>query len=182
MIDGVVALLLQRIVPVVLEAVRVEVPQSFETVTVGAAGVAFGADTPDPGTLVQPFALLVTVYVALLLTVIKLAVEPLLHNTFPCGLETVKVDDPQLFTTVTIGVAGNAFGFVVCVSGSLVQPFTVCVTEYAALLFTTMDVVVAPVLHNNVPVKLDAVNVDDPQLLSTFTLGADGRSLTVTFK
>ena len=37
-----------------------------------------------------------------------------------------------------------------------------------------MDGVVAPVLHNNVPVKFDAVNAELSQLLTTSTNGAAG--------
>lgn len=37
-----------------------------------------------------------------------------------------------------------------------------------------MAVLVAPVLHNNEPVKLPAVNVEVPQLFATVTLGAVG--------
>ena len=37
-----------------------------------------------------------------------------------------------------------------------------------------MDGVVSPVLHNNVPVKFDAVNVELSQLLTTSTTGAVG--------
>ena len=41
-----------------------------------------------------------------------------------------------------------------------------------------MELVVAPVLHNNVPVPV-AVNTEFPQLLVTETVGADGIELTV---
>jgi hypothetical protein len=40
-----------------------------------------------------------------------------------------------------------------------------------------MDVVVAPLLHNNDPVKLEAVNKELPQLFVTVTTGADGTVL-----
>ena len=38
---------------------------------------------------------------------------------------------------------------------------------------TVMEGVVAPVLHNNVPVNEPAVNVEVPQILTTVTVGAD---------
>jgi hypothetical protein len=60
-IDAVPAPLLQRMVPVVFEAVNVDVPQLSATVTVGAAGVAFGAAVPCAVALVQPFTVCVTV-------------------------------------------------------------------------------------------------------------------------
>ena len=40
-----------------------------------------------------------------------------------------------------------------------------------------MDVVVAPLLHNNDPVKSAAVNTELPQLFTTLTVGAVGISL-----
>ena len=39
---------------------------------------------------------------------------------------------------------------------------------------TVIVVEVAPVLHNNAPVKPEAVNTEFPQLLTTVTPGADG--------
>jgi hypothetical protein len=47
--------------PVVLEAVKVDDPQLLTTDTVGVAGRATGADTPDPAALTQPFTVCVTV-------------------------------------------------------------------------------------------------------------------------
>ena len=38
-----------------------ELPQLLVTVTTGADGMAFGAARPEPATLVQPFAVWVTV-------------------------------------------------------------------------------------------------------------------------
>ena len=37
-----------------------------------------------------------------------------------------------------------------------------------------MDAVVAPLLHNNEPVKFEAANIEFPQLSLTVTVGADG--------
>src|SRR5678816_3501486 len=59
----------------------------------------------------------------------------------------------------------------------LVQPFTVCVTEYVPAVVTVIDEVVAPLLHNKEPVKDAAVNVALPQLFTTDTVGADGIAL-----
>jgi hypothetical protein len=39
---------------------------------------------------------------------------------------------------------------------------------------TVIEVVVAPLLHNNDPVKLEAVNKELPQLFAAVTAGADG--------
>ncbi len=61
MIDDVVAPLLHRIEPVIPDAVRVDDPQLSATLTTGAAGVAFGAATPEPAALVQLPMLWVTV-------------------------------------------------------------------------------------------------------------------------
>jgi hypothetical protein len=44
-------------------------------------------------------------------------------------------------------------------------------------LVTVIDEVAAPLLHNNVPVKLPAVNTELPQLLATVTVGADGTAI-----
>ena len=54
--DAVVAPLLHNNVPVYPVAVNTELPQLFATVTVGAAGIAFGADIALPAALVHPFA------------------------------------------------------------------------------------------------------------------------------
>ena len=39
---------------------------------------------------------------------------------------------------------------------------------------TVIDVVVAPLLHNNEPVTFDAVNIEFPQLLTTPMVGVAG--------
>ena len=65
-----------------------------------------------------------------MLTVIEDSVELLLHSRLPSeGIVVESVDVPlQLFTTVTTGVAGTAFGADMRLPGTLVQPLTVCVT------------------------------------------------------
>jgi hypothetical protein len=45
---------------------------------------------------------------------------------------------------------------------------------------TFIDVVVAPLLHNNDPVKLEAVNEELAQLFATVTVGAEGIEFTVS--
>jgi uncharacterized protein YqjF (DUF2071 family) len=45
---------------------------------------------------------------------------------------------------------------------------------YVPAVVTVIDVVVAPLLHNNEPVNDPAVNTELPQLLTTDTVGADG--------
>ena len=58
---------------------------------------------------------------------IEAVVAPLLHAIVPpVGID--KVELPQLFTTVTAGVAGVATGAAMPEPDALVQPFTVCVT------------------------------------------------------
>lgn len=52
-------------------------------------------------------------------------------------------------------------------------------TLYVPATVTVIDEVVAPVLHNNEPVKPEAVNKELPQLLVTDTIGAPGMGLTV---
>ncbi len=41
-------------------------------------------------------------------------------------------------------------------------------------MVTVIDDVVAPLLHDGVPVKPEAVNTELPQLLATATAGAEG--------
>ena len=53
--NEVVAPLLHNNGPVKLPAVNTELPQLLATVTVGAGGIATGADVPLPVTPVQPF-------------------------------------------------------------------------------------------------------------------------------
>ena len=47
-------------------------------------------------------------------------------------------------------------------------------TLYVPAVDTEIDCVVSPVLHNKDPVFDPAVNTELPQLLTTFTVGADG--------
>ncbi len=58
--EEVVALLLHNNVPVAVVD-NVEVPQLSMTLTMGAGGVALVAAVPEPGRLVQPFTVCVTV-------------------------------------------------------------------------------------------------------------------------
>ena len=87
---------------------NVDVPlQLLTTVTIGVAGVVFGAAVPDPASLAQPSTVCVTVYVPALLTIMEEVVAPVLHNNVPDAVVD-KVDVPlQLLTTFTVGVAGN---------------------------------------------------------------------------
>ena len=59
--EEVVALLLHKSEPVLFDAVNTLLPQLLVTVTVGAAGIAFGAATAVPAALVHPFSVWVTV-------------------------------------------------------------------------------------------------------------------------
>ena len=81
---------------------------------------------------------------------------------------------PQLSTTDTVGATGIAFGAAAPLPEGLVQPFTICVTEYVPAVITVIDEVVAPLLHNKEPVNEPAVSVVLPQLSTTDTVGADG--------
>ncbi len=103
-------------------------------------------------------------------------VAPLLHNKEPAKDAAVNVELPQLSTTDTVGADGIAFGAATPLPEELVQPFTVCVTEYVPAVVTVIDDVVAPLLHNKEPVNDVAVNVELPQLSTTDTMGADGIS------
>jgi putative N-acetylmannosamine-6-phosphate epimerase len=154
---------------------NVDVPlQLLTTVTIGVAGVVFGAAVPDPASLAQPSTVCVTVYVPAVLTIMEEVFAPVLHNKVPDAVVDKVVEPLQLLTTFTIGVAGVAFGAAVPEPAKLVQPSTVCVTVYVPAVLTIMEEVVAPVLHINVPVAVvDKVEVP-LQLLTTFTTGAVG--------
>jgi len=101
-------------------------------------------------------------------------VAPLLHNKEPVKDVAVNVELPQVFTTVTTGADGIAFGAATPLPEGLVHPFTVWVTVNVPAVVTVMDEVVAPLLHNKEPVKDVAVNIELPQLSTTVTTGADG--------
>lgn len=152
---------------------KVELPQLFTTFTTGFEGVVLGAATPVPGRLLQPLTVALTVYVPALLTVIDAVVALLLHNNVPDAVVD-KVDVPlQLFTTVTTGVDGIAFGAAVPLPAILLHPLLVAVTVYVPAVATVIDEVVAPVLHNNVPVAV-VESVELPQLFTMVTTGVDG--------
>ncbi len=104
-------------------------PQLSTTVTTGADGIAFGAATPLPEGLVQPFTVCVTVYVPAVVTVIDEVIASVLHNKEPVNDVAVNVELPQLSTTDTMGADGRAFGAATPLREGLVQPFTVWVTE-----------------------------------------------------
>lgn len=111
------------------EVDKTEFPQLFVTVTTGVAGTDFGAASPLPAALVQPFAAVaVIVYAPGVVTVIAGVVSPLLHNNDPVAVVD-NTELPQLLVTVTAGAAGTAFGADIPIPARLVQPSTVVVTE-----------------------------------------------------
>jgi hypothetical protein len=128
MVEAVAPLLHNRLPAALVD--RVEVPLQLScTETSGTAGVVFGLAVPPPALLVQPFVVDATVYVPAVVTVIIEDVSPVLHNRLPAAL-VESVDVPlQLSCTVTTGVDAVDFGFAVPLPASLVQPFTVVVTE-----------------------------------------------------
>ena len=154
-------------------------PKEQSTVDTGVAGVVLGAAVPLPGKLVQPFTVVVTVYVPAVLTVIVVVVSPVLQSKVPvAAVESVEVPS-QLSTTVTTGVAGVVLGAAVPLPGKLVQPFTVVVTVYVPAVLTVIVVVVSPVLHSRVPgAVVDRVEVPS-QLSTTVTTGVAGIAITV---
>ena len=66
---------------------------------------------------------------------------------------------------------GVGLGAAVPLLAGLIQAFTVCVTVYVPADITVMDAVVAPLLHNNVPVNPEAVSTELLQLFTTATTG-----------
>lgn len=118
--NGVLTPLLHNNVPdAIVESV--EFPQLFSTVTTGADGIIFGADVPLPASLVHPFTVVVTVYIAASVTVMDGVNAPLLHNNVPAAVVD-KLDVPQLFATITTGASGIAPGAEVPLPAALVQP------------------------------------------------------------
>jgi hypothetical protein len=108
--------------------------------------------------------------------VIDEVVAPLLHNNVPVAF-VLNTDVPQLFTTVTTGVDGMAVGAAVADPAKLVHPLTVEVTLNVPA-GTVIEEVVAPLLHNNVPVAF-VLKTDVPQLSETVTTGVAGIAFTV---
>ena len=114
---------------------KVEVPLQLSTTdTTGVVGVDLGLAVPLPASLLQPFTVVVTVYIPAVFTVMVEVVSPVLHNRLPDALVD-KVDVPlQLSCTVTAGVDGVVFGLAIPLPGALVQPLMEVVTVYVAAL------------------------------------------------
>jgi formate-dependent nitrite reductase membrane component NrfD len=113
-IDEVVAPLLHNnVVPAIVLADNIELPQLLATVTTGTNGIGLSADDAV-AVEVQPVvsSVRVTLYVAEFVTVIDEVVAPLLHNNVvPCMALVDNIELPQLLTTVIIGngvVCGSA--------------------------------------------------------------------------
>ena len=105
-------------------AVNTEEPQLSVTETVGATGIEIGAAVPEPAALVQPETVCVTVYDPAEETVIEGVVAPVDQRTVPVAFE-VNRELPQLFVTVTTGVAGIGIGNATAEPAGLVHPPTV---------------------------------------------------------
>ena len=168
--------MLQSNVPVNPEAVSVDKPQLLRTLKVTADGKGLGDTIPLAPGLLHPLPdIWVTVYVPPVPTVIDAVVILLLHNKVPVKFPAVKVELPQLFTNETVGVTGIVFGVAVALVVALVHPLAVvCLTVYEPPVITVIAVVVAELLHNNVPVKLPAVRTEFPQLSAIEIDGAVG--------
>ena len=107
-----------------------------------------------------------------MVTVIASVVAPLLHANDPVKPEAVRTELPQLLATVTVGAAMVVFtGAATPLPAGLVHPLTVCVTVYVPGVVTVIALVVAPLLHNNVPVNPEAVSTELVQLSVTATAG-----------
>lgn len=174
-IDDVVSPVLHNNEPAKPVTVNTELSQLFSIDTIGADGTVFGAAIPMPAGLLHPFIVCVTEYVPGVVTVIEEVVSPVLHNNEPAKPDAANIELPQLSTTDTDGASTAEFnGAATPLPVALVHPSTVCVTVYVPGEVTVMDVFVSPVLHNNDPVKPDAVSVELPQLFITETPGAFG--------
>ena len=111
-------------------------------------------------------------------TVIDCVVCPVLHEyAAPADPVAVNSEFPQLSVTDTPGADGIDFGTAVALAEGLVQPFAVCVTVYVPFC-TVMELVVSPVLHENVAPETPAADSNElPQLLTTAITGAVGIAL-----
>ena len=97
----------------------------------------------------------------------------MLHNRLPDAV-VERTEFPQLFTTVTPGADGVDFGAAVPLPGALLHPLTVAVTVYGPALFTVIDDVVSPVLHNRSPAAVVDKTEVPSQLSTTVTSGVKG--------
>jgi hypothetical protein len=166
--------------PVNPEAVNVEPPQLLVTSTTGTAIVVFtGVAVTLPGALVHPLTVCVTVNTPAVVTVIGFVVAPLLHNNDPVNPDAVRTELVQLLVTSTTGTVTEdpPIGAAVPLPSSLTHPFIVCVTVYTPGVVTVTGFVVAPLLHNKVPLTPVAVNTELPQLFATLTEGVAGIAL-----
>jgi hypothetical protein len=107
-------------------------------------------------------------------------VSPVLQRTVAPGVMFVAVstDVPlQLFDTVTTGAGGALLGDAIPLPEGLVQPLTVCVTEYVPADVTVMLFDISPVLQRIIApvIRFVAVSTEVPlQLSVTFTTGTGG--------
>lgn len=93
----------------------------------GVAGALSGADLPVPALLMHPLTVVVTLYVAFVVTVIEEVVALVLHSNEPVEA-VLNTEFPQLFSTVIAGADGTAIGAAMPVPAALLHPFTVLVT------------------------------------------------------
>ena len=138
--------------PVKPVAVNSELPQLLLTDTPGATGIVLGAAVALANELVQPFNVCDSSYIVDVNTVIEFVVSPVLHDNDPVTPVAVKTELPQLLLTDIPGAAGVGLGADVALAAGLEQPFIACITVYVPAVVTVIDDVVAPLLHNNVPV------------------------------
>lgn len=139
-------------------------------VITGLAGSIFTITEAGAEVFVQPAALVTaTVYKPLVCAMIEEVLSLVLHNKLPLAVVD-KVELPQLFIILIVGVNGTAFGVAIAEPCALVQPPIVCITVYVPALVTVIDEVAAPLLHNKVPVAV-VDKVDEPQLFEIVITG-----------
>ena len=109
--EWLVSPVLHNNVPVTPVAVKTELPQLFITLSSGASVIGInGAAVALAAILVHPSTVCDTVYIPPVVTVIELAVSPLLHNKVPVTPVAVNKELPQLLTTDIPGVGGTDLG------------------------------------------------------------------------
>ncbi len=125
--DVVVAVVLHSNAPVAVVD-KVELPQLSTSVTKGAEGVLLGDAVFVPDMLVQPFTVVVTLYVPAAVIVTEEVVAEMLQSNAPVAVVDKVEVLLQLSTSVTTGVDGVVPMTATPVPAALAQLFTVVVT------------------------------------------------------
>jgi hypothetical protein len=101
---------------------------------------------PLPAVLVHPFTVVVMSYVPGVVTVMLDVAAPVFHSRVPAAVVD-RVDDPQLFTTVTNGAQEPSWELLLRFQANWYIRFLLLL-QYIFRVVTVMLEVVAPVFHS----------------------------------